>query len=166
MAMDETVKFLHQKKYKNIVYITPPPSTATVFEERLKSYRESVVRYYGGESVRNILEIKSFDTDEIKGALIKYLTEYHDTEVIIATGPQAVIALSAAAELGIRVPESMRLMILDNELSDTEKAAVQPYIIEQDAYNIGYEAGVALYNQIYGDQRIITKRMPAKLIGW
>ena len=55
-------------------------------------------------------------------------------------------------------------MIFDSELSDTEKTIFRPYIIEQDGFGIGYEAAAALYSQIYGDLRIVTKRLSVKII--
>ena len=79
-------------------------------------------------------------------------------------GAQVIAALKAAKFLKIPVPEKLKLMVISNELSDTEKATTQPYIIEIDGYEMGYRAGAALYNQIYGDLRIITEKLPIKII--
>ena len=163
-AMVNAVKFLHDKKYKSIVYVTPPPSLATSAEERINGFNHGLFKYYGVATANNLLKIKSDDHPAIQRSLVKYLSNFPNTEIVIVTGAQAVTALKAAAELNIPVPEKLRLMIIDNELSDTEKAAVQPYIIEMDGYEMGYKAGAALYNQIYGDLRIVSEKISSKIV--
>lgn len=163
-AMSDVVQFLHQKNFTRIVYITPPPSIATSIEERINGFNHGLFKYYGVASATNMLKIKPDDLAAQKKSLIDYLKNFPDTEAVIVTRDQAIAAISAAAELNIPIPEKLRLIILDSELSDAEKAAVQPYIVEQDGYGIGYEATAALYNQIYGDLRIITKKLPIKII--
>jgi hypothetical protein len=49
-------------------------------------------------------------------------------------------------------------------LSDTEKTAVEPYIVEFNGYDMGYNATAALYSQIYGDFRIVTQKLPIKIV--
>ncbi|MCL2752154.1 MAG: substrate-binding domain-containing protein, partial [Firmicutes bacterium] len=163
-AMVDAVKFLHDKKYKNIVYITPPSSLATSAEERIAGYGYGLRKYYGAVKANNFLEIKPDNHPAIRLSLVKYLKKFQDTEVVILTGVQATTALQAAADLNIPVPHKLRLMIIDNELSDTEKAAIRPYIIEVDSYEMGFKAATALYNQIYGDLRIVSEKLPAKII--
>ena len=163
-AMVDAVKFLYDKKYKNIVYVTPPPSLATTIEERLNGFNHGLFKYYGIARAENLLKIKPDDLLSIQQELVKHLKKYSETDVLIVTGAQATLALKAAAELNIPVPGKLRLMIIDNELSDTETNFVQPYIIHMDGYEMGYKAATALYNQIYGDSRIIFEKLPVKII--
>lgn len=163
-AMSDIVQFLHQKNFKHIVYVTAPPSVATSVEERINGFNHGLFKYYGIANANNLLKVKPDDLAAQKNALTAYLRKFPDTEIIIVTRDQTIAALNAAAELNIPIPQKLKLVILDSELSDAEKAAVQPYLVEQDAYGIGYEAAAALYNQIYGDLRIITKKFPIKII--
>ena len=163
-AMADAVNFLHGKKYKNIVYVTPPPSLATSAEERINGFNHGLFKYYGVAKNNNLLKIKPDDYPAIQHAVVNHLKKNPDTDVLIVTGAQATTALKAAAELNIPVPAKLRLMIIDNELSDTEKASVQPYIIYMDGYEMGRKAAAALYNQIYGDLRITLEKLPAQII--
>ena len=162
-AMVDAVKFLHNKKYKNIVYVTPPP-IATSIEERLNGFNHGLFKYYGTANAANVLKIKPDNYPDIRQSLVKYLKTYPDTEIVIVTGAQATAALQAAADLNIPVPKKLRLMIIDNELSDTEKAIVQPYILYMDGYEMGYKAVSVLYNQIYGETRVVSEKLSSKLI--
>lgn len=163
-AMVDAVKFLYSKKHKNIVYITPPASLATSIEERINGYNHGLFKYYNMAKSENLLKIKPDDLPAQKKALGDYLKKYPDTEVIIVTGVQATAALQAAMELNIPVPEKLKLMIIDCELSEVEIIAVKPYIVEVSGYDMGYKAAAALYNQMYGDLRIITEKLPVEII--
>ena len=46
-AMVDAVNFLHQKSFKNFVYITPPSSLATAIEERINGFNHGLFKYYG-----------------------------------------------------------------------------------------------------------------------
>ena len=165
-AAIDAVKFLNKKKYRNIALFTLPPTSSTSVEERILGYKHGIYKYYGSDKNNGILQFKPNDPSAQRKAIINYLQNFPDTEVIITTGGAnaAGAIISAAAELNIPIPEKLKLMTFDNELSETETAVIRPYIIQQDGYNIGYEAAAALYNQIYGDLRIITKRLPVKII--
>lgn len=163
-AMVNTIKFLHKKKHKNIVYMTPPSSLATSIEERINGFNHGLFKYYGVAKAENLLKIKPDDLTEQQNTLTQYLQNFPNTEVVIATGIQATAVLKAAKELNIPVPQKLKLMIIDCELSDTEKAAVEPYIVEFNGYDMGYNAAAALYSQIYGDFRIVTQKLPIKIV--
>ena len=163
-AMVNAVKFLHDKKHKNIVYVAPPASLATSESERINGFNHGLFKYYGVAKDINLLKIKPEDYPVIKQSLVKYLKEHPDTDVLIVTGKQATPALQAAADLNIPIPQKLRLMIIDNELSETEKAFVQPYILHMDGYEMGRKAAAALYNQIYGNHHIISESLPTTII--
>ena len=57
-------------------------------------------------------------------------------------------------------------MLFDCDFSSTEIKLLQPYVIHQDAYQIGYKAASTLYNQIYGDLRVEPVRLPIKIIDY
>ena len=163
-AMVDAVNFLYRKNFKNILFVTSPPSLATTAEERINGFNHGLFKYYEVAKASNLLKIKPDDLSAQKTALINYLKKFPETEIIIATGAQAAAVIAAARELDISIPEKLKLMVFDSELSDAEKNIFRPYIIEQDGYSIGYEAAAALHNQIYGDLRIFTKKLPATII--
>lgn len=165
-AMVNAVKFLHSKNHKNIVYITPPPSLATSIEERINGYNHGLFKYYNMAKAENLLKIKPDNLPAQKKSLIEYLKKYPNTDVVIVTGVQATAALQAAMELNIPVPKKLRMMIIDCELSEIEKTTFQPYTVEVSGYDMGYKAAAALYNQLYGDLRIITEKLPVKIIDY
>ena len=164
-AANDAVRFLHKKKHKNIVYFTASTNSSTSVEERILGYKHGLIQYYGTDK-NSVLQFNPNDPSAQKTALINYLQIFPDTEVIIVTGIYAYVVIDAAAELKIPIPEKLKLMLFDNEMSKTETAAFRPYIIEQDAYGIGYEAAATLYNQIYGDLRIVSRKLPAKIIDY
>lgn len=161
-AMFDAIKLLHQKKHESITYITAPGYMSNVYEERITGFKNGLTKYYGAVKANNIL-IRPETVPAFKKAITDHLKRFPETDIIIATGYDAFIVINAAKELNIPIPEKLKLVVFDNELSDTEKADIRPYIIEQDTYTIGYEAGVALYNQIYGDLRVITKKIPVSI---
>ena len=57
-------------------------------------------------------------------------------------------------------------MIFDNDFSSTEISLIRPYVIQQDAYQIGYRSAASLYNQIYGDLRTEIIRLPVSIVDY
>ena len=167
-AMVEAVKFLHAKQHRNLLYLSPPPSLATSVEERLNGYRDSIQTYYNGTVTSNVLTFDYFGHDEIYNGVVNFLKEHPETEIIITTGARentdAVIA--AVNSLNLSIPNDIRLMTFDCDFSSTEIDLFRPYVIKQDAYQIGYKSASALYNQIYGDLRTETIRLPVSIIDY
>ena len=55
-------------------------------------------------------------------------------------------------------------MLFDNDFSSTEAKLIRPYVIQQDAYQIGYRSAATLYNQLYGDLHTEIIRLPVKIL--
>ena len=167
-AMIEAVKFLHEKQHRNLLYLSPPASLATSVEERLNGYRDAVQTYYNGNVTSNVLTYAYFGYEEIFNGVVNFLKEHPETEIIITTGvhenTDAVIA--AVNSLNLSIPKDIRLMTFDCDFSSTEIDLFRPYVIKQDAYQIGYKSAAALYNQIYGDLRTETIRLPVTIIDY
>ena len=83
---------------------------------------------------------------------------------MIVLGTTYPAVLMATDELGLRIPQDLRLMIFDDELSHAECSALKPYLIKQDGYHIGYYAAQSLYNQLYGDSRPVTQMLPVTIV--
>lgn len=161
-AMVDAVEFLHRHNFENIVYITPPSAEASSTDARINGFNHGLLRYYKMVTPRNLL-ISEGTPQRQKDTVIKYLQKYPDTQVAIVCGIQRLPVITAAKELGIRIPQDMKLMIFDDELSPTERSSLKPYIIQQDGYQIGYLAAEALHNQIYGDLRTVTRQLPVTI---
>ncbi len=162
-AMIDAVKFLHHKGVQNLMYLSPPTTLCSTTETRLNGFTHGLLRYYQKIEPRNI-QIVNKTPDIIKDTVIQYLKKYPDTEVMIVLGTICPAVLMATDELGLRIPQDLKLMIFDDELSHAEYNALKPYLIKQDGYHIGYYAAQALYNQIYGDSRPVTQMLPVTII--
>ena len=162
-AMINIVKFLHSKSYKNPVYITHEASLATAVEERINGYTAGFLKCYGSIKNTNLLFLKSNNKDYIYHTVKDFLQTNPTTDALIVTDVYLSIAYSAITDLNISVPEKLRVVVFDNEISYAEKKAMRPYIIEQDGKNIGYYAAQFVYNQIKGDKRIQIKKFPVKI---
>lgn len=163
-AMADVVKYLHQKKYKNLVFAPFDPSIATTMEERINGYNNGLLKYYGRTLASNTLTLKSNNKDYIYNVIKSFLTEHPETDALIISDSCLPIAKLAISELNIRTPEDLRIVIFDNEISFADQKQVHPYIIEQEGEKIGYFAAACLHGQILGNRRIISKKFPVKII--
>ncbi len=162
-AMIDAVEFLHRKGVQNLVYLSPPTAVCSTTETRLNGFTHALLRYYQKIEPRNILIVNK-TPDVIKDTIIQYLKKYTDTEVMIVLGTTCPAVLMATDELGLRIPQDLKLMVFDDELSHTEYNTLKPYLIKQDGYHIGYYAAQALYNQLYGDSRPVTQMLPVSIV--
>lgn len=162
-AMVDAVDYLQRKGFDNLVYVTAPSNIATTVDIRINGFTHGLLRSYKMAQPQNLLVMDGTPLQQ-KNTVMEHLRKYPQTQVIIVTGTMRMAVLSAARELGIRIPEDMRLMVFDDELSPTERQTLKPYIIKQDGYRIGYLAAQSLYNQIYGDLRPTTEKLPVSII--
>lgn len=164
-AMINIVKYLHSKQYKNPVYVTHETSLATTVEERVNGYNTGLLKCYRKIKNSNLLILKSNDRNYVYKTIKDFIQNNPTIDALIITDVYLSTAYSAITELNIPVPEKLRFVMFDNEVSFAEKKAIRPYIIEQDGRNIGYFAAQYVYNQIMGDKRIQTKKFPVEIIG-
>lgn len=167
-AMREAVKFLHAKKHKEFLYLTSPNSLATSVVERLNGYLDGIKTYFKKSGEQSVLTLNSFGFNEIYKGVLSYLRENPKTEVIITCGLQTATdaILSAVNALNLSIQKDIKLMIFDNDFSFTEMNLFRPYVILQDAYQIGYRSAATLYNQLYGDLRTENIRLPVKILDY
>ncbi len=165
-AMMEAVKFLYAKKHKNLLYLTSPNTLATSVEERLNGYLDGISKYYKKTDNSSVLTLTSFHFQEVYKNVTAYLKANPKTDVIITSGVQTVTdaIISAVNALNLSIPKDIKLMVFDNDFSSTELTLIRPYVIQQNAYQIGYQSAATLYNQIYGDLRTKIIRLPADII--
>lgn len=167
-AMIKAVEFLRHKNHNNILYLTSPEKLATTVKERSKGYIEGIKKYYGIDTQNHISIVNNFSFEEIYNNIVANLRSNPKIEVIIAVGWQGVTdaIIAAVNSLNLSIPRDIRLMLFDCDLSSNEIKLLQPYVIQQDAYQIGYKAASTLYNQIYGDLRVESVRLPIKIIDY
>ena len=161
-AMVNAVEFLYKKGFQRIVYVTPPSSRASTLDARINGFTHGLLRYYKMATPQNLLVLDG-DFQEMKESTIKYLQKYSDVELIIVSGSMRLPIYKAAEELNIKIPDDLKLMMFDDELSPTERNTLKPYVIKQDGYQIGYLAAESLYNQIWGDTRPTTQKLPVTI---
>jgi len=162
-AMIDAVEFLHRKGVQSPVYLSPPIAVCSTTETRLNGFTHGMLRYYKKIEPQNVLIVDGNPT-EIKDIVIRYLKKYANTEVMIVLGTTYPAVKLATDELGIRIPQDLKLMVFDDELSHAEHNSLKPYLIKQDGYHIGYYAAQALYNQLYGDSRPVTQMLPVTIV--
>lgn len=167
-AMMEAVKFLHNKKHEHILYLSPPTDLATSVEERLNGFNDGIAKYYGENAQSKVLTLKHFSHEGIFNGVTEHLKTHPQTEVILVTGVRGTTdsIIAAVQSLSLSIPKDVKLMIFDCDFSYTEINLFRPYVIRQDAYQIGYKSAAALYNQIYGDLRAENIRLPVNLIDY
>ena len=157
LAMVESVEFLYNLNYKNIVYISLPRDYATSIAERINGFNYGLIKYYGSSNSHNLLKISNNKNEQLT-EIENYLKSFPETQVVIATGNLANAIIDVAAKLNIAIPDKLKLMVFDDELSSLEKKVWQPFVIKQDSENIGYHAARLAYNQLYGDKRKVITR--------
>ena len=162
-AMIDAVEFLYNKGIQDLVYLSPPIALCSTTETRLNGFTHGLLRYYHKIEPQNILIVNK-TPDIIKDTVIQYLKKYPETKVMIVLGTTYPAVLMATDELGLRIPQDLKLMIFDDELSHDEYNTLKPILIKQDGYHIGYNAAQALYNQLYGDLRPVTQMLPVTII--
>ena len=167
-AMMEAVRFLHGKKHKHPLYIAPSLNLASSTEERVNGYRAGLTKYYGGAKDSNLLIVEYFSHEEIYKNTIAHLKAHPETDVLIIPGVQVATdaVIAALNELKLSIPKDIKIMLFDSDFSTTEINLIRPYVIKQDAYQIGYRSASALYNQIYGDLRTVAIRLPIHIIDY
>ena len=167
-AMREAVKFLHGKKLSHFLYLTSHDSLATSVSERLNGYLDGMKTCFKTSGKESVLTLHSFSFEEIYNGVRTYLQENPQTEVVITSGLQIATdaILAAANSLNLSIPNDIKLMIFDNDFSFTEMNLFRPYVILQDAYQIGYRSAASLYNQLYGDLRTEIIRLPVNIIDY
>ena len=167
-ATMKAVEFLHTKQHRHILYLTSPENLATTVKERLNGFVIGMKKYYNADAENHILTLPHFSFEEIHNNVARYLQANPQTDAIFMIGWQlatdAVIA--AVKSLNLSIPKDIKLMLFDCDLSSTERNLLQPYVIRQDAYQIGYKAASTLYNQIYGDLRVENVRLPIEIIDY
>ena len=165
-AMLNAVRFLKEKNHKHILYISPLVSLATSVEERINGYYEGLDKYYHSRENGDLLIMNTFNPAEVKKELTAYLKAHPKTDVIITTGLRSTTDAVIASVHGLKlsIPKDVKLMVFDNDFSTTELKLFRPYVISQDAYQIGYKSAAALYNQIFGDLRTENVRLPTTII--
>ena len=162
-AMIDAVEFLHSKRAQNPVYISPPVAVCSTTETRLNGFTHGMLRYYKKIEPQNVLIVNG-NPSEIKDTVIRHLKKYTNTDVLIVLGTTYPAILMALDELGLSIPQDLKLMIFDDELSHNQYNTLKPYLIKQDGYHIGYNAAEALYNQLYGDSRLVTQMLPVTIV--
>ncbi|MBO5078840.1 MAG: GntR family transcriptional regulator [Oscillospiraceae bacterium] len=162
-AMVNAVAFLHKKGFEHIVYVTPPPNLNSTVDARINGFTYGLLRSYQMATPKNLLILEGSPM-QVKNIVKTHLQSNPETDVLIAGGTIRLPLLQAVQELGLRIPQDLRLMFFDDELSTAERNTLRPYILQQDGYQIGYLAAEALHNQLYGDFRPVIRHLPVSIM--
>jgi DNA-binding LacI/PurR family transcriptional regulator len=161
-ASREVVSFLSQKGHKNIAFLNGK-NMASV----------SMVRYSGfvdemralGLNLSLEYVINGEFSEEIAYKKVKEFLPLHPetTAIYCASDLMAIGAMNAAKDLGIDVPGKLSIVGFDN-------IPIAGYItpalttVEQDFYQMGFEAARMLYSIVQGKDIPHSKKIPYKFV--
>lgn len=167
-AMYEAVKFLKSNNVENFIYLTNASSLATSVEERLEGFKEGIMKFYGTTPDDFLLTLENFSPNVLIKKLTKYFSTHPIPKVIIIPGVQYIVdsIMVVLTKFNLSPIKDIKFMLFDNDLNYQVTSYLQPYVILQKAYQIGYESAALLYNQMYGDLRTETKLFPVDIFDY
>ncbi len=131
-AMEELMRYLLEKGYRRIALFTPPGTDAVSLKKRLEGYQEMCARYlcakdgscagYLLDSIRctipDLKGEKSKNTNDDAGKIAEFLKAHPDVEVVIAAEYDiAVLTRKVCRQIGLRVPQDIKITCFDSPLS-------------------------------------------------
>lgn len=161
-SMVEATRFLHQKGYTKITYAAVSSPGVSSLEERMQGFRHGLFKYYQVLESRSFLELPT-EKSQQKAACVNFLKKYPDTEVIIICCTHASLVVDAAQELNISIPDSLKLMFYDNELTPALRRTLNPYLINQEPVALGYQAAQLCYDQMHGNMQVSSKLLSTNI---
>jgi len=119
------------------------------FKERLFGYQQALMNHSIPFDPSLVLDAYSHIEEGCEAT--KFLLEHTDASAVFATNyPMTLGALKAIREMGFDCPRQISLLGFDN--LDCASVLVPPLtVVDQKPYEIGYNAGSLLFEQISGD---------------
>jgi DNA-binding LacI/PurR family transcriptional regulator len=164
-GMFSAVKALTGQGYKNITFITLNSFVSTSVQDRIRGFEHAMFKYVGVLKESNFMYINRYTDKNLETEVYNFLCKNPETEVLILNSGAGVFAvLNATKKLDIKIPDKLRLALFDNETEQISNTLdLNPLIIKQNAQEIGFQAGKALYNQMYGSREIADTKIPVDI---
>lgn len=172
-AAREGTTYLFELGHQHIAFLTQPPVNTTTIEERIEGFIEAhndqgvlVNRELWVESILSSLP-SEFDP-EAKGrdvqALAAHFRKYPQiTAVFAAEYDIALLALEAAEQIGIRVPEQLSILCFDSPHTERHSRITH---LKQNQFEMGAQAFNMVLQHMQGQESGGVKRitLPAALV--
>lgn len=163
-AIGELMEYLLKKGYRRMALFTAPETDAVSLKERIEGFSEKCREYnlecreaadrmtgYLLDSIRSTIpDLKSAQrTDADIERIRRFLEEHEELEVVIAAEYDiAVLTEQVCRQIGIRVPEELRITCFDGPVSTYGDYAYTH--VRQDEEGIGRKAVQILMNLMQG----------------
>ena len=143
----EATDLLLARGCTDIAFITPSPDLSTSIERRINGYKQSLSEHRIAVDASNECYVP--DDDDADEIIRRYLAEHPEINGILSYGDKTGLSLyRVIAATGIRVPEDLKIVFLDDEYSNfADVLPFSPTCERQDGEMIGAEAARILWEQ-------------------
>lgn len=157
----QAVKHLIDLGHKKIAFLAGDSNTSNGLD-RMEGYRKAL-KNFGIPYDEELIEVGNFDLKIGHEAMKKLLSRKKFSAVFCANDFMAVVAILAAKEAGLRVPEDLSVVGYDdNEWAQVQKPPLTS--VRQPLIDIGRISVSHLLNQIGSKQKTLAEILPNELI--
>ena len=144
-------KHLVDLGYTRIAHLAGPPGLS-ITKNRLEGYKKALIDSKLGIDENLIIPGVGIEVDKSKSIAREMLMWRHRPQAVFCVNdPAALGTLSAAQELGIKVPDELAIIGFSN-WQFTEFTHPTLTTVDQPGYKIGYEAASILIKEIEADE--------------
>ena len=161
------IEWFHNKKIKDIVYITHQKDLSSAVQERQKGIQQGLLDFMGRINKHNLM-YDDIPPEELYQFYYDYFKRHPEiTGIIYSTSENLQYLLKALEDLNKKINEDIYLVFIDEEYQIPFGQTSQriPMII-QDGVSMGYTAAKTLLKMIHTATKVESKYIPVKYINW
>ncbi len=163
----DTIKFLADKGYKNIAFITQDPERNSARHLRQKGYLDAMKEFLNIDASNLVYTIDVGDKNTTIKAIEKFNTEYRNKlkAIFTANGVVLLNVLQGIQECNYKIPEDFYVCGYE-DWGWARLAYSKIPVISQHSYDVGVESAKMLIKRINGKRKEKPKyiELEAKLI--
>ncbi|MDR1093430.1 MAG: substrate-binding domain-containing protein [Clostridiales bacterium] len=159
----ELMRTLRADGCERVVYFTVPNSHATSVNERNRAFERGLLDFFGAIKKDNFHFIADFSAGALETEMAGYFRrETPPDAILMNSGQAAAILLKTLTAAGLL--NRIRLVFFDDEMPDIiDLLKISPYVVVQDAFNIGYTAAELVNKRILGETGVQKIKLQAKV---
>jgi GntR family transcriptional regulator of arabinose operon len=160
----DAVKNLTALGHKNICYISPNYKISSL-QDRIRGF-ESALLTFRNKIEKHNLFVNSYTQENLSEVILKHITENPQITAFILNSGEAMITLLNALKLAKKNLKEIDFVVFDDEQIELYYFAdINPIILKQDSYSIGYTAAKLIHDKISNANCAITETLfPIELI--
>ncbi|WP_312369655.1 substrate-binding domain-containing protein [Lachnoclostridium sp.] len=145
----KAVQLLIDKGCQNIGFISMPPDYSSSIARRISGYEKAHVENERKIILKNMIYIKKNDPNQSE-QILEFLEQNKDMDGLLSYGGQVGLNLyRAIIKTGIRVPEELKIIFIDDEYTDfNDLLPFSPTCISQRSFEIGKSAAELITSYI------------------